>query len=505
MVVTASAPLITARGVWRKYPGVVALKDFDLDLFPGEVVAICGANGAGKSTFARLLSGQEPTSAGEIRINGREEPIRSQRDAFESGILMLHQEPLVVDDFTVGENVWLYSLRTGYSNPLSTFRETGDVETRRALETVGLAGLSTSRLGSTLAPGQRQMLALTRALVNDHRVLILDESTASTTETFFELVKSMVARERATGTCVLFVSHRMQEVFDIADRIVILRNGSLVKILRTRETNVDEVTSLMIGDALKVMHRPPHDPDPYAAPVLQVDALSAGSASDVSFSVKPGEIIGLYGLVGSGRSSIARGISGHQPILSGTVKISRRTPNLHSPRTALREGIAYVSENRRLDGFVPDFTNGENLTLSMLQDFSHFGVLNLARERSSADELVERFDVKGTSRTMTANLSGGNQQKVCIAKWIAANPEVIVFDEPTKGIDVGARANIYEMIFNLAQSGKSVVVVSSEGEEVLLLTHRVLVLREGHVVAELDAGQATLDDLVRPALGAKAS
>jgi ABC-type sugar transport system ATPase subunit len=170
----------------------------------------------------------------------------------------------------------------------------------------------------------------------------------------------------------------------------------------------------------------------------------------------------------------------------------------------LREGIAYVSENRRLDGFVPDFTNGENLTLSMLQEFSNFGVLNLARERSAADELVERFDVKGTSSTMTANLSGGNQQKVCIAKWIAANPEVIVFDEPTKGIDVGARANIYEMIFNLAQSGKS-VVVSSEAEEVLLLTHRVLVMREGRVVADLDAGQATMDDIVRPALGAMAS
>jgi len=340
--------------------------------------------------------------------------------------------------------------------------------------------------------------------VNEHRVLILDETTASTTESYFELVKEMVAREKAAGTCVLFVSHRMQEVFDIADRIVILRNGSLVKILRVADTNTNEVTSLMIGDALKVLHRPPSGANSGVEPMLDVSGLRAGSARDVSFSVRPGEILGLYGLVGSGRSSIARAITGQQRLVSGSVKVRNRKPNLRSPGTALEEGIAYVSEDRRLEGFIPDFTNGENLTLATLRALSRAGVLDLGRERTAADDLVKQFSVKGSSSTMTSTLSGGNQQKVCIAKWIAANPAVIVLDEPTKGIDVGARATIYDIIFDMAKAGKTIVVVSSEAEEILLLTHRVLVMREGRIVATLDSAHATTEDLARPALGSAA-
>ncbi len=499
-----SPPLIHARGVSRSYPGVQALKNLDLDLYAGEVVAICGANGAGKSTFARLLSGQEPTSSGEIRVQGRDKPIQSQREAFEAGVLLLHQEPLIIDDFTVGENVWLYSLRDGGANAWSPSPDTDGPQTQQALQKVGLSGLATWRLGSSLAPGQRQMLALTRAVVNKHRVLILDETTASTTESYFELVKDIVAQEKAAGTCVLFVSHRMQEVFDIADRIVILRNGSLVKILRVAETNADEVTSLMIGDALKVLQRPPSGAVADIEPMLQVDGLQAGSARDVSFAVRPGEILGLYGLVGSGRSSVARAVSGQQRVLAGSVQLRGRKPNLRTPGTALREGIAYVSEDRRREGFIPDFTNGENLTLATLTTLSRSGVIDLRRERSTADQLVKQFTVKGASSTMTSTLSGGNQQKVCIAKWVAANPELIVFDEPTKGIDVGARATIYDIIFNMAKGGKTIVVVSSEAEEILLLTHRVLVMREGKVVAALDSANATTEDLARAALGSAA-
>lgn len=482
----------------------MALKNLDLDLYAGEVVAICGANGAGKSTFARLLSGQEPTSSGEIRVQGRDKPIGSQREAFEAGVLLLHQEPLIIDDFTVGENVWLYSLRDGGANAWAPSPDTNGPQTQEALQAVGLSGLATWRLGSSLAPGQRQMLALTRAVVNKHRVLILDETTASTTESYFELVKDIVAQEKAAGTCVLFVSHRMQEVFDIADRIVILRNGSLVKILRVAETNADEVTSLMIGDALKVLQRPPSGAVAGIEPMLQVNGLNAGSAREVSFAVRPGEILGLYGLVGSGRSSVARAVSGQQRVLAGSVQVRGRKPNLRTPGTALREGIAYVSEDRRREGFIPDFTNGENLTLATLTTLSRAGVINLRRERTTADQLVKQFTVKGASSTMTSTLSGGNQQKVCIAKWVAANPELIVFDEPTKGIDVGARATIYDIIFDMAKGGKTIVVVSSEAEEILLLTHRVLVMREGKVVAALDSANATTEDLARAALGSAA-
>jgi len=501
----AIEPLLRVRGASKSYPGVQALRGVDLDLYAGQIVAICGANGAGKSTLARLLSGQEQATSGEIHIAGRVQPIRSQRDAFESGILMMHQEPLIVDDFTVGENVWLYTLRGGGAKPWGGRRDTNDGATRAALAEVGLRGMPTTRLGASLAPGQRQMLALTRAVVNGHRVLILDETTASTTESYFELVKEMVAREKAAGTCVIFVSHRMQEVLGIADRIVVLRNGALVTTLDARRTTANEITSLMIGDALRVVHRPPSVSGSGAAPKLEVAALCAGSAREVSFAVRPGEIVGLYGLVGSGRSSIARSITGQMHARSGSIVANGRTPNLTNPRTALAEGIAYVSEDRRREGFVPDFTNGYNLTLTTLARHSRGGVVNLRGERAAADGLVEQYGVKGASSTMTTTLSGGNQQKVCIAKWIAADPEIIVFDEPTKGIDVGARATIYEIVFEMASRGKAIVVVSSEAEEILLLTHRVLVMRDGRVVAELDSASSSTEDLARPALGAVAS
>jgi len=501
---TLHEPLLRTRKVGRSYPGVIALSNVDLDLYRGEVVAICGANGAGKSTLARLLSGQEPASAGEIYIAGRANPIRSQRDAFEAGVLLLHQEPLIIDDFTVGENVWLYTLRQGGASPWSRSRDTNDAQTHSALDRVGLGGMSTERLGASLAPGQRQMLALTRAIVNEHRVLILDETTASTTESYFELVKEIVAQQKAAGVCVVFVSHRMQEVFDIADRIVVLRNGSLVKVLRTAGTDAAEVTSLMIGDSLKVVQRSPAEPSPGIEPVLQISGLVAGSARNISFDVRAGEILGLYGLVGSGRSSVARAISGQQPIVGGSVRVRGRTPNLRTPGTALRERIAYVSEDRRRQGFIADFSNRENLTLANLGAFSRNGVIDVRRERIAADELVTKFTIKGSASTMTRTLSGGNQQKVCIAKWISADPDVIVFDEPTKGIDVGARATIYDIIFDMASAGKTIVVVSSEAEEILLLAHRVLVMREGTIVADVLSRNASTDDLARPALGAVA-
>ena len=501
---SSATPLVCARGIARNYPGVRALRDLDLDLYAGEVVAICGANGAGKSTFARLLAGQEPPSDGRICVADGE-PIASRRAAFDAGVLMLHQEPLIIDDFTVGENVWLYALREGGASAWERGRETDDADTRAALDAVGLTGMPTRRLASTLTPGQRQMLALTRAVVNPHRVLILDETTASTTEAYFELVKGVVAREKAAGVCVLFVSHRLQEVFDIADRIVVLRNGALIRTLQASQTDAAAVTSLMIGDALKVLHRPRTDATAEVEPVMQVDGLYAGSARNVSFNVRSGEIVGLYGLVGSGRSSIGRAITGRARALSGSIRIHGRHPNLNTPETALREKIAYVSEDRRRDGFVPDFTNGENLTLVTLAKFSAAGVLDLARERLAAEDLARQFTVKGATSALTSTLSGGNQQKVCIAKWVAVDPDVIVFDEPTKGIDVGARATIYEIIYDMAAAGKTIVVISSEAEEILLLTHRVFVMREGAVVAELDSREADTEELGRFALGAQAA
>lgn len=501
-----ATPAFVARGVTRRYPGVLALAGVDLIGYPGEVLAVCGANGAGKSTFARLLAGQEPVSSGEIRVAGRKDPIANPADAERAGVLLMHQEPLIIDDFTVGENVWLYKLRSGQDiRPWSTRRTSIDTLTVQALAKVGLQHLSPRQAAAGLGPGQRQMLALSRAGVTDHQIMILDETTASTTEAYFENVLSMVDAEKKAGTCVVFVSHRMEEVFAIADRIAVLRNGALVGVLDARSTNSAELTALMIGDAVRADLRPPVRSLENEDRGLEVAGLASGSAADIAFRVPPGEILGIYGLVGSGRSSVARAITGQQGMRAGTVTLNGRPARAKGPQAALRQGFAYVTEDRRKEGFVRDFDNRENLSLVTLPAMAKGGTLNLRRERLRARELIDQFQVKGGPATFTSTLSGGNQQKVCIAKWLAADPEVIVLDEPTKGIDVGARANIYQLIYGLAERGKSVVVVSSEAEEILLLTHRVIVLRNGRDAGEFDSSTATTEDLIKAALGSETS
>jgi len=490
-----------ARNVSKSYPGVKAIDDITLTGYAGEVLAICGANGAGKSTLARMLAGQEVPSSGNVVITGYDGPIHRPADADDAGILLMHQEPVIIDNFSVAENVWLKSLSSA-----SKVRAWGFIgnkkanATRAALRAVGLEGIPLGRLGRDLGPGLRQMLALSRTQVNPHRVLLLDETTASTTEEHFKDVLALVDRERAGGVSVVFVSHRMPEVFAMADRIAVLRNGKLVDVVRTADTTPAEVMTLMIGKAVSALEPPP-PLDTSAKPILEVEELSSGSADRVSFSVQPSEVVGVYGLVGSGRSSIARSISGNQSRTSGVVKLNGRPVNARSPRDALRLGIAYLTEDRRREGFVQDFTNGENLTLATPQLFSRFGIISASRESKRVSEMIHEYQVKGGPGTFTRTLSGGNQQKVCIAKWLEARPELVLLDEPTKGIDVGARLNIYQIIRALAADGKGVVVITSEAEEALMLCNRILVLRDGRFVGEFNPATSTTDDLIRASLG----
>lgn len=496
----------SARGISKVYPGVRALDGLDLDGYAGEVLAVCGANGAGKSTFARLLAGQEMASAGSIAISGADHPVTNPADAERAGILLMHQEPLVVDEFSVAQNVWLLQLHSGrevksWARP----RRTDDQRTRDVLRSVGLGSISPRMLAGRLGPGQRQMLALSRAVVTPHRILILDETTASTTEEHFHDIEAMVAAERAAGTCVVFVSHRLPEVFALSNRIAVLRNGRLVEVLRTDRTDVEQITTLMVGESLKAAERPTNRPSHEGRPVVAVENLSGGSAHDISLEVHAGEVVGVYGLVGSGRSSLARSITGQHRPASGTIKLDGEPVEFRSPQAALRHGVAYMTEDRRLEGFIPDFTNAENLSVVVLStELASAGVVNRRRERGVVAELIKRYQVKGGARTFTRSLSGGNQQKVCIAKWLQADPRFVVLDEPTKGIDVGARANIYRLIHDTAEQGRAVLVVSSEAEELLQLSHRILVLRDGHLVGEFDPQHCDTDDLIRAALGGQA-
>jgi ribose transport system ATP-binding protein len=331
--------------------------------------------------------------------------------------------------------------------------------------------------------------------------MILDETTASTSEEHFNDILDLVRREKEAGTSIMFVSHRLNEVFAMSDRIAVLRNGKLVEVLTTADTDPEEVTTLMIGQALKALDRPA--PVPAAAdkaPVMSVRDLYGGTAKGVSFDVNPGEIVGLYGLVGSGRSSVARSITGQRRAASGTIELHGKPISLPNPGSGVSRGIAYLTEDRRLEGFVKDFDNGENMSLVVLPKMASRGVVRSAVERKRVKELIGEYQVKGGPNTYTRTLSGGNQQKVVVAKWMETDPDFVVLDEPTKGIDVGARANIYEIIQGVAARGKGVLVVSSEAEELLSLCHRILVMRNGEIVEEFDPEDADTDDLIRTAL-----
>jgi ABC-type sugar transport system ATPase subunit len=494
------------QNVSKQYPGVQALNSVSLTGYAGEVLAICGANGAGKSTLARLLAGMESPSAGSIAVTGYDGPVRSPSDAVDAGILLIHQEPVIVDDFTVAQNVLLKDISSAGSRRMwnyVSFRRQRETS-RAALRAVGLDHLDPATPCHDLGPGVRQMIAMSRTQVVKHRILLLDESTASATEEYFENIHALVKRECAEGVSVIFVSHRMPEVFAIADRIAVLRDGRLVGVVRTEETTPAEVIAMMIGKAMSVTSRSA-GAAVGAAPVLEVAGLSSGSATDISFDVRPGEVLGLYGLIGAGRSSIVRSISGNQSKTAGMVKVRGKEIHIANPREGIRERIVYLTEHRAREGYIKDFTNTENLTLSAMKEFSRFGVIMRGKERKRVAELISAFEIKGTPRTLTRTLSGGNVQKVCIGKWLETEPDIVLLDEPTKGIDIGARQRIYDAIASVAASDKGVVVVTSEAEEALMICTRILVVREGRIAAELAPETATTDDLIRISLGGAAA
>ena len=308
------------------------------------------------------------------------------------------------------------------------------------------------------------MLSLSRAAVTTHKIMIWDETTASTSEEHFNDILDLVEREKKPGTSIIFVSHRLNEVFAMCDRIAVLRGGAR-QFLDAAESNPDEITSLMIGQALKALARPaPLEPDPGQVPVLSVTDIQVGARTGCRLDVNPGEIVGLYGLVGSGRSSVARTITGQRPAVSGSIRLHGQEVSLPTPTAAVAKKIAYLTEDRRLEGFVKDFDNGQNMSLVVLPKMARAGVVDAGVEKKRIREVYREYQVKGGTKTYTSTLSGGNQQKVVVAKWMETDPDFVVLDEPTKGIDVGARANIYEIIQAVAARGKGVLVVSSEAE-----------------------------------------
>ncbi|MGW2329721.1 sugar ABC transporter ATP-binding protein [Streptomyces sp. NPDC001700] len=479
------SPGLVVRGISKRFGVTQALDRFDLEVRPGEVVALLGENGAGKSTVSNVIAGTFPSDTGEMTWQGRPYEPKSPRDAINHGIGLIHQEMRLLPDLSVAENVFLGRL----------LRRGGRIDrgemNRRAREQLRRLGLdiSPTRLVRTLRVAEQQQVEIAKALTLNARLLILDEPTAALggeeTDHLFERIDAL----RGEGMSFVYVSHRLEEIARICDRVVVMRDGQLVTAHDTAQVPVVRLVEEMVGRSIERIF-----PDTGTArprEVLQVRNLTGPSFQDVSFSVHEGEVLGIAGIVGAGRTELVRAVAGVDPVTGGTVAVDGRALRLRGPKDAIEAGVVLVPEDRKGQGAVLDLSIGDNVALPNLDRISRRGWLSPRRVAAVAGEAISLMTVKGRAGQPVRTLSGGNQQKVVIAKWLERKPKVVILDEPTRGIDVGARAAIYEVIADLARSGMAVVVVSSDLDEVLGLSHRVLVLSRGRQRGVLPAAEAT--------------
>ena len=491
-------PLLSMSGVTKSFSGVRALVKGELDLYAGEVTALIGENGAGKSTMVKILTGVHHADEGVIRLNGQPVQIGSADGAGRLGISAIFQEAVVFDDLSVAENIFVTD------RP----RKRGMVDwaTMRSRAKTILAGLD-PRIDPglpmrQLSVAQKHLVQIARALSVEARIVIMDEPTAALSHREVEELFVIVRRLKAEGRAVLFISHKFEEIFDVADRYAVFRDGAAVGQGYIRDVNRDTLISLMVGRS--VDHIFPKVDVPIGEELFRVEGLSRGEEfADVSFTVRRGEILGVYGLVGAGRSEVMQTVFGLNRADAGRVTLEGRDLRIHSPEDAIDAGIAYVPEDRQIQGGILRFPISSNIALPSLSHLSHRGFMRRSEERSLADEYVAQLQIKtsGVGQRLE-ELSGGNQQKVVIAKWLATNPRVLIMDEPTKGIDVGAKTAVYRLMGEMVARGLGIIMVSSELPEVMGMADRILVMRRGRLRANFTRAEATPESIVKAATDA---
>ncbi len=496
-----STPILEMRSIEKRFPGVHALKGVDFDVYDGEVVALLGENGAGKSTLMKIIGGVHQPDGGEIRIDGSPAVIQNVADATRYGIGFIHQELNVLDNLDVAANVFLGREPTK-AGPLRLIdRQKMNEETKVHLAKLGLAIDPTTPL-ARLSIAQQQMVEIAKALSLNARVLIMDEPTSSLTLSETERLLGVVKDLRDRGVGVIYISHRLGEVEEIADRAVVLRDGANAGRLERSEINHDAMVRMMVGRDLESFYQQPKGerrPKYFAVQSLRTTRYPDKT---VIFDVGKGEILGIAGLVGAGRSEAAQTLFGVDPAIEDRVLLDDQQLKITSPRDAIEHGIYLVPEDRRHCGLVVDLSIRENVTLPALSRYAAGGLISSDKERETSKTMCGRLNVKTPSVEMkAANLSGGNQQKVVLAKWLALEPKVLIFDEPTRGIDVGAKAEIYDLMRQLAETGVAIIMISSDMEEILNVSDRVAVMHEGTVTGVLDRDQCTEENIMRLAVG----
>lgn len=492
-------PLLEVRDVSKRFPGVRALHEVNLSLGHGEVLAVIGENGAGKSTLMKILAGVQLPDSGSIRIDGKEVVLDSVKTALQSGIALIHQELNLADNLPVGANIYLGREPTKFG---LIDRRQINADAQKVLDQIGLDVSPTDAL-SGLSIGQRQMVEIAKAMSVNARVLIMDEPTSSLSsgeaERLFEVVKEL----RSAGVSIIYISHRLGEVSELADRVTVLRDGENAGDLPREEIHHDNMVRLMVGrDVSQFYARQTHE---IGDVVLEVDALRTPTWPDhaLSFSLRRGEIVGVAGLVGAGRTEMLRTLFGIDQPVAGQVKIDGKAVQLDSPRSAIAAGIALVPEDRKLHGLVIDMTVRRNVSLAgLLKNRRPGGFLNRAVEKADTSEMIRDLRIKTPNEFQIARfLSGGNQQKVVLGKWLAMKPRILLLDEPTRGIDVGAKQEIYQLMEALAEQGMAVLFVSSEMEEVLGMSDRAIVMHEGRITGQLDRAELSEESIMQLATG----
>lgn len=488
-----STPLLDIRGAGKSFPGVRALTDVDLDLYPGEVLGLVGENGAGKSTLMKLLSGVYTPDTGEFRIDGRPVRIGSTTEAERLGIAIIHQEFNLVDDLTVAQNIYLG--REPRVGPFINERRL-NADAAALLDRLGLA-LDPKAVVGRLTVAAQQMVEIAKALNQDARILIMDEPTAALNDEEVEILHGLIRRFVTPATGVIYISHRMPELKAITQRITVIRDGEKIGTVPTATTEMPEVIRMMVGRELDAVSEAPAYQGS-AEVVLEVRNLTTKSTlKGIGFGLRRGEILGLAGLMGAGRTETARAIIGTDPLTSGEILLGGRRVRIPNPAAAAKLGICYLSEDRKQLGVLTGQSVRDNIALPSLRRLSRFGFTDEGRIDAAAREYVSTLRIRTPSITqILEKLSGGNQQKVAIAKWLVKDCDIFIFDEPTRGIDVGAKAEIYALLRRLSREGKSIIVISSELPEVLLLSHRIAVLSEGRLTGILDAAEATQDSIM---------
>ena len=493
-------------GVSKRFPGVVALDNVSLSVGAGEIVALIGENGAGKSTLMKILGGAIARDGGTISINGNPVEIRSPREASALGIEFIHQELSVLDNLDIAANIFLHREPTtaGFLKLIDRKRIYGEADA--LLRKLGL-DLSSRTLLSQLSIAQQQLVEIARALGAGARLIIMDEPSSSLTLTETRRLLELVKDLKAQGVSIIYISHRMHEVQEIADRAVVLRDGKNAGALERDEISHERMVRMMVGRDLKEFFKvavaengAPVDAE--AGFIVRRLRTLRYPSHTIAFNVAPGEVLGVAGLVGAGRSEVARAIFGVEEALEAEVALDGKTLRIKEPQDAITNGIYLVPEDRRLSGLIVDFNVRENISLPNLESFSSAKIINRGKEAKAAVEACKAINIKTPTPEMrAANLSGGNQQKVVLAKWLTFRPRVLIFDEPTRGIDVGAKAEIYELIRGLAAKGVSVIVISSEMEEVLGISDRIAVMHEGQLTGILNRAEFSEEAVMRLATG----